>query len=183
MLAFVFGWWCWLAPQVLGGPLTCIVVKGQSMEPTYHEGDLVAVRDRSGYRTGDIVAYRPYGADGAVVIHRIRTDRGAAIVTRGDNNDRDDPWPVEADKILGTPTFVVPRFGTTAAWVAQNPLALALVAGVIAGIFAAAAPDGDSRRGRGRHDATGDDDYERWSPHTPGTLPSRHSVEAGAAPV
>ena len=67
-------WALTLRPTSLGGPATYIVVRGDSMLPDYHSGDLVVLRAASAYSASDVVGYRvPDGEIGAghVVLHRI----------------------------------------------------------------------------------------------------------------
>lgn len=74
VVLLVGGWWAWLRPSPLGGPLTLVTVSGTSMQPTFDSGDLAVVYERDRYEMGDVVAYRvrrPDGHPGGVVIHRI----------------------------------------------------------------------------------------------------------------
>ena len=95
-MAACAAWFITLRPAPLGGPATYVIVRGVSMEPTYHAGDLVIVRRRPVYQAGDIVAYKiPAGevGGGLSVIHRIV---GGSVETgfrtKGDNNAESDPW-------------------------------------------------------------------------------------------
>jgi signal peptidase I len=56
-VAALTAWFFTLRPGSLGGPATYVLVRGISMEPTYHDGDLVVIRRSSSYRVSDIVAY------------------------------------------------------------------------------------------------------------------------------
>src|SRR4029079_17591415 len=59
-------WVLVLRPTSLGGPATYIVIRGDSMDPTYATGDLVILEQAASYGPGDIVAYRvPAGELGA----------------------------------------------------------------------------------------------------------------------
>ena len=109
------GWFFTLRPGNLGGAATYVMVQGESMEPTYHTGDLVIVRAQQTYAAGDIVAYRvPKGqvGEGAVVIHRIASGDGArGYALRGDNNDTDDDWRPTDQDVAGKAWIIVPRAG------------------------------------------------------------------------
>jgi signal peptidase I len=109
------GWFFTLRPGNLGGTATYVMVQGESMEPTYHTGDLVIVRAQQTYAAGDVVAYRvpeEQVGEGAVVIHRITGGEGArGYVLRGDNNDTDDDWRPTDQDVAGKAWIVVPRAG------------------------------------------------------------------------
>ena len=103
-------------PQWLGGPATYVMVRGDSMLPTFETGDLVITESRAEYRAGDVVAYRVPSSDvgsGLLVIHRIAGgDARRGFVLRGDNNSEPDPWlPTGAD-IVGVASFRIPEAGT-----------------------------------------------------------------------
>lgn len=47
--------WLALAPAQFGGSAAYVIVNGNSMEPTFHRGDLVIVRAADEYKVGEIV--------------------------------------------------------------------------------------------------------------------------------
>jgi signal peptidase len=114
-VGLLIAWFLVLRPTSLGGPADYVVVRGDSMVPTYATGDLVIVRAESDYKPGDVVAYRvPVGELGAglLVIHRIvggGPDTG--FVMEGDNNPAPDPWLPRAGDIAGRAWAVVPFVG------------------------------------------------------------------------
>jgi len=114
-IAACAAWFITLRPAPLGGPATYVIVRGESMEPTYHAGDLVIVHRRPVYQVGDIVAYTiPSGevGGGLSVIHRIvggSVDTG--FTTKGDNNAESDPWRPTLGQIEGTAWLVLPKMG------------------------------------------------------------------------
>lgn len=96
-----------LWPMRFGGWSSFIVVRGESMEPAYHLGDLLYVRSTSDYAPGDIAVYRnPKGAPGAgtLVVHRIlaRNDDGT-FQFKGDNRDLPDDLHVRPSDLVGQP--------------------------------------------------------------------------------
>lgn len=108
-LALALGLAIFLRPTFLGGDTTYLIVAGKSMEPTYHTGDLVILKRRKAYATGDVIAYR---VDGGLIIHRVvggSATRGYS--TRGDNRDMRDFWQPKPDSIVGSAVFDVPRAG------------------------------------------------------------------------
>lgn len=114
-LVLVGLWVVLLRPQALGGPLTYLVVRGDSMEPTYHSGDLVILRSAPAYATREIVAYRvPAGEVGAghLVVHRITGGDGdAGFLMQGDNNPSVDPWMPRSSDIAGEAWILLPGAG------------------------------------------------------------------------
>jgi len=114
-VALAVAWAVTLRPVSLGGPATYVVVRGDSMLPDFHSGDLVVLRARSGYGPGDVVGYRvPDGEIGAghVVVHRIVAGDGVAGYTvEGDNNPAPDPWQPRTGDVAGTVWLLVPGLG------------------------------------------------------------------------
>jgi len=79
---------------------------GPSMHPTLRPGDGIEPRPYRApgeMRAGDVVVYpRPGGS--IDVVHRIIEVRRDGVVTRGDNNDKVDPYVVPFDAIVGRVT-------------------------------------------------------------------------------
>lgn len=126
-------WFAWLRPTALGGDASYVIVRGTSMEPTYHDGDLVLARRAGSYAKGDVIVFQVGGAfnDPAMVIHRIVGGDGhRGHVTRGDNRDRTDPWQPRDASIIGKATFALPGFGR-AADVVRSPWFLALLGAMV----------------------------------------------------
>lgn len=137
-VAAASGWFVYLRPPVLGGTTAYVFVRGDSMEPTYHTGDLVLVRREPSYEVGDIAAFAVAGANGrqAVVIHRITSvERDGTHILQGDNRDAPDPWHPTEDEIVGTPLLLLPGAGRWLAELAARPLFLALLCAMIAGVL------------------------------------------------
>lgn len=91
-------------PVRLGGSASFVIVRGASMEPQFHNGDLLYARRSSSYRVGEVVLLRIPGdrpGAGQFVVHRItaKTDDGRYI-TRGDNrSSEDDARPAPSDLV------------------------------------------------------------------------------------
>ena len=133
----VGAWFVCLRPPVLGGSTAYVFVRGTSMEPTYHTGDLVLVTKRDRYHVGDIAAFAVAGPGGgqSVVIHRvIAVEPDGTHILQGDNRDEPDPWHPTHDEIVGTPMLAVPAAGRWLAEVAARPLLVGLLCAVLAGL-------------------------------------------------
>jgi signal peptidase I len=145
-----FGWWAFLRPSTLGGPLTLVTVTGVSMEPGFQTGDLAVMRAADRYDQGDVVAFRSEpvpGTTGAYVIHRIVGGNGrTGYVTRGDNNDWDDPWRPTAAEVTGRLWFAVPGAGTALRWLTHPVHLGALLAALAAAMTMLGRPDEERRR-------------------------------------
>ncbi|MEP6468641.1 MAG: signal peptidase I [Chloroflexota bacterium] len=139
------GWVAFLRPQSMGGDVSYIVVRGTSMQPIFHTGDLVIVRDQAAYVPGQVVAYRvPEGELGAgqVVIHRIVGEEGGRFITQGDNNNVRDPWsPTDAD-IVGRPWVLLPGLGTVLVAIHEPAILGAIAAAVVVMVLVGRGPGG-----------------------------------------
>ncbi|HYM82894.1 MAG TPA: signal peptidase I, partial [Candidatus Dormibacteraeota bacterium] len=103
-VGLVVAWAIVLRPVALGGQTLFLVVRGDSMLPTYQTGDLVILRSADAYRQGEVVAYRvPAGELGAgrIVIHRIvGGDAVSGYLVKGDHNPAVDPWRPKPSDIV-----------------------------------------------------------------------------------
>lgn len=100
-----------LWPARLGGATSYVIIKGTSMEPKFHTGDLAVVRTQDHYKVGDIVAYRiPKGSAGAgkMVIHRIIGHRHGGYLMQGDNRTTPDTWNPTDHEVVGRYRMLVP---------------------------------------------------------------------------
>jgi signal peptidase len=129
LVAILFFLW----PTRLGGATTFVVVRGSSMEPKYHSGDLLIAREQDQYDVGDIVIFRvpSGGGQGALVVHRL-TEVGddGAIVTQGDNREHPDGFTLHLGDIVGEPIVNIPLGGKLLV-IFSTWWFLALVAGVL----------------------------------------------------
>ena len=135
VIAFAAAWALTLRPASLGGPATYVVVRGDSMLPDFHSGDLVVLHTASAYGSGDVVGYRvPDGDVGAghVVVHRIvEGDGDLGYTVEGDNNPAPDPWVPHARDIAGKVWLLVPGLGRVILLVHQPAVAGALAVSLL----------------------------------------------------
>ena len=133
-VALIVAWALFLRPQWLGGSATLILVRGDSMLPTFHNGDFVIAYGQPTYQPGDIVVYRvPAGEVGAghMVVHRIVGISATGYTIQGDNNPASDPWtPTNAD-VAGRIAIAVPGVGILLALVLQPTMAGGLAAAAV----------------------------------------------------
>lgn len=83
------------------------VVLSGSMEPTLSVDDLVIVHEQDSYETGDVVVYQ---SGNILVIHRIISIEGDAVITQGDANNIADQ-PIQLSDIRGKAVAHVPKIG------------------------------------------------------------------------
>jgi signal peptidase I len=126
LASIFFGWWLTLAPQQLGGPVAIAVVKGTSMLGSLNSGDLIVAYRSAEYSKGDTVLYERYG--GFVIHQIIGNNPDKSFITRGVNNEADDPWTVPKENILGKQLLVLPGFGKTLQAFVTNPMAVGITA-------------------------------------------------------
>ena len=115
--------------------LTPYTVLSGSMEPAYHVGSLIYVREISAedIDVGTPITFTVSGG-AMVATHRVyeltELDGEVAYITKGDANDVVDP-PVKYENVIGSPVFSIPYLGYFSSWLQSG-------AGVIAGIALAA---------------------------------------------
>lgn len=97
-------------PAAWGGRSTLVLVTGDSMSPTYADGDLVWAY-AGAPEVGDAVVFTPDELDGARVVHRIVATDAAGWVTQGDNNPAPDPFPATPENVVGVARVALPTAG------------------------------------------------------------------------
>ena len=134
-VALVGAWFIFLRPTFLGGPTSYVLVSGQSMEPTLHDGDFVIARHQASYRKGDIAVYRvPAGDPGAgnLVIHRIIGGSAEdGYLLQGDNRTTPDLWRPRPSDMAGSLLMTVPRVGRLVPYL-RSPFIVAAFTGYMA---------------------------------------------------
>jgi signal peptidase I len=95
---------------VATGRIDYVVTNGVSMEPLYHQGDLVVVAHADHYAIGDIIAYHD-AAKGIVVLHRIVGGDAAGWIMRGDNNQSEDSVRPSSSQVIGRAIAHAPWIG------------------------------------------------------------------------
>lgn len=132
VLTVLAAWFLW--PASLGGSNRFIVVEGQSMEPTFHLGDLVLLHVGTTPRIGNVIVFRiPHGepAAGLLIIHRIIGSRAdGTFVTQGDNRNTPDPFHIHRSDIMGSPRRSIPHLGRLIGLL-SSPMIVAIAAGLL----------------------------------------------------
>ena len=96
------------------------IVHTGSMVPTLRPGEAVVDQPvRGSMHRGEIITFRyAYGPD-QVVTHRVFSDAGGAIRTKGDANPTKDPWTLRRAQVVGTPAAIVPDGGYVLVYLSQ----------------------------------------------------------------
>ena len=104
--------------------LTPYVVLSGSMEPTYHVGSLIYVKevDPAEIQVGDPITF-VMDEDLTVATHRVIavSEDGEHFTTQGDANDAPDGAPVYYKNIVGVPKFTIPYLGYFSDWITNPP--------------------------------------------------------------
>ncbi len=138
--------WLALAPVQFGGTAAYVIVDGNSMEPTFHRGDLVIVRSADAYQVGDIVTYQHPQI--GPVIHRIIGRAGDRLIIQGDHNTWIDSYRPTEQEVIGAFWLHLPSAGRTIGWV-RRPLNMAIlfaIVGVLPMANIVLPPDAQRRR-------------------------------------
>ena len=121
--------WVAFAPIQAGGQAAYIIVIGKSMEPNYHLGDMIIVRQDSHYKVGDIVAYKNMQLKNNV-FHRIIGSESGRYTLKGDNNSWVDTYNPSADEVIGKLWIYLPGLGNIIQRI-RTPLNMALIVGLM----------------------------------------------------
>jgi len=131
-MAVVVVWFLLLRPKALGGPASYIIVRGTSMEPTLHAGDLAVLLVGTNFSPGDVVAYQ---VEGGMVIHRvIGGSEGHGYITQGDNTPSPDGWRPASSSILGRMWLMIPGGGRFLSLL-RTPYILGAIAGTLGALY------------------------------------------------
>lgn len=107
--------------------LQVFTVLSGSMEPTYHVGSLIYVKDVNPFEleAGDVITFML--DEDTVATHRIvevvPDEEDSSVIrfrTKGDANDAVDGSLVHYKNVLGSPIFTIPKLGYVANYI-QNP--------------------------------------------------------------
>jgi signal peptidase I len=119
------------------GQAAVVITHGVSMNPVYHQGDLVIVARASSYSVGDIAAYDLPGKD-EVALHRIIGGNGEAFIFKGDNNESVDPLSPSGEGLVGRALLHIPQGGVWLEILTSPPVLGLLAFTLLAGGGAAA---------------------------------------------
>jgi len=125
--------WILFAPPQFGGQASMVIVDGNSMQPSYHKGDLIIVRSADYYQIGDIVAYKHLEM-GKYVIHRIIAEDLNRFVLQGDNNTWSDGFKPSQAEIIGKHWIRIPKMGKAINWL-RKPIYFAFFASLLGGML------------------------------------------------
>ena len=96
-------------------PYKPLVIASNSMAPKIHKGDIVIIKDVDvkNVKKGDVVRYK---MEGYYVVHRIvmvskDEDNKKVFITKGDNNDNVDLYPVRQSQYAGVVKLDIPYLG------------------------------------------------------------------------
>lgn len=135
ILLFVLGIVYFGLVLVTGTLSPFVVVRGESMEPTFHSGDLLVMKrvPAGSVGVGDIVSFHvPSDFQNRtkippVAVHRVIAIKGVGgallFVTKGDNSDTD-PFTVPVENIQGRLLFNLGPVGRPLLLVGDNPSVL-----------------------------------------------------------
>jgi signal peptidase I len=91
-----------------------VVVRGDSMLPTYRNGDLLVIMERASFAPGVAAAYRiPPGevGEGRIVVHRVVAATDGHYTMKGDNNPQSDPSVPSSQEMVGAVVLQLPGVG------------------------------------------------------------------------
>lgn len=117
-LALLVSTWLYLAPATLGGSVQFVTTSGDSMSPSFEDGDLALLRDSETYTPGDVVAFEHPQL--GMIMHRIVRAEGGAYVVKGDNNPEADAYSPSSDELVGSVWVRIPKAGGLLEGVAAN---------------------------------------------------------------
>ena len=110
-----------------------LVIRSDSMSPSFRAGDLLLVRTvpAGAVAVGDVVTFSDSSRRGELVSHRVVAveQRGLerAFVTRGDQNSGVEHWVASVDATVGVAVIALPKVGFAVGWLA-TPQARLLIA-------------------------------------------------------
>lgn len=117
--------WTAFGPVQLGGPVSYVIISGNSMEPDFQVGDLVLARKRALYQVDEVVVYNHPQI--GHVFHRIVDGNREGFVLKGDHNEWLDSYQPGADDILGRYWLKIPGAGQIIRFLRQPAVFVAFI--------------------------------------------------------
>ena len=108
-----------LIPRFMG--IQPIAVLSGSMEPSYHVGSVVYVKQnisRDNIQVGDVITFNI--SDETMVTHRVVSINDDHYVTKGDANEVNDGGYIRYNQIVGKCVFSIPYLGYIAMYAASQ---------------------------------------------------------------
>ena len=107
---------CVIAIVIILGFLGCLIfhlkpaaVMSGLMEPAFHTGSVVFINEKeTTFNVGDPIAFE---VGDAFVTHRITQKVEGGYKTKGDANEKEDPWTVAEGNVKGKVVFTIPLLG------------------------------------------------------------------------
>lgn len=128
-------------PRVFG--LQPLAVLSGSMEPTYHVGSLIYVKDvdPADIEVGDPMTYRI--SDNTMVTHRVvgKNEETQSFRTKGDANDNEDGGEILYSSVVGKPLFTIPYLGYVAVYAATRTGIIIILTTIIVVLLLTFLPD------------------------------------------
>jgi signal peptidase len=123
-------------PSQWGGNTTFVVVRGNSMLPKYHTGDIVIARSADQFDVGDVVVYavpEQYTGAGRLIMHRVLSiESDGSLTIQGDNRSQPDNFDIFPSDVRGVEAVHLPKVG-----LALKVLSTWWLIAILVGIFAA----------------------------------------------
>jgi signal peptidase I len=154
--------WIAFAPVQAGGQAAYIVVIGKSMEPNFHLGDMLIVKQKSHYVIGDVVAYKNMQMN-SNVFHRIIGQEGTRYILKGDNNAWVDTYKPLPEEVIGKLWIYLPGAGNIIQRI-RTPINMAIIIGVVAGFFLFSSMKEKPKGGKQMAKKTFQERIKDWAP-------------------
>ncbi|MBN2026833.1 MAG: signal peptidase I [Actinobacteria bacterium] len=116
---------------VLSPDYLVLVVRSESMKPTFNMGDVIVLREYEGgdIEPGEIIAFEEQGF---TITHRLVSSEGGVIRTKGDAVEDVDQWELQSSQVRGTYLFKIPYLGYVAKFLRSKVGALLLILAAVA---------------------------------------------------
>lgn len=86
-------------------PIRLLIIKSNSMYPTFEINDIVIIRKANIYNINDIITYSE--GNKTLITHRIIDVVDTGVITKGDNNNIEDGKIIEFQNIKGKTIFII----------------------------------------------------------------------------
>ena len=128
-------------PRIFG--LQPLAVLSGSMEPTYHVGSLIYVKDvdPSTIEVGEPMTYRI--SEDTMVTHRVieKNEETQTFRTKGDANDTEDGGEITYSNVVGKPLMSIPLLGYVAVYTSTRTGMIVMVTAIIVVLLLTFLPD------------------------------------------